>query len=231
MIQTLTWHDHQVVVLNSLVCFLSTTSICKGIMPPISPSEVGTLACFITEKHKIGYRGKMASSVMMFTQSFRKIRQFFNILSRVRCSVTNNNGFWIGLLDLLTSSCTITLNYNQLQQLTINDCLRLAPFLTGLWVSSLLRDWLGSDLRVGHFFSFRCPLVNTSQLNTELLTNFLTTGSLNSNELSKLSLSVMLRPTVSRPVCLGIKHPSGAYDRILLLSDSLFMWREDGSVV
>jgi hypothetical protein len=34
---------------------------------------------------------------------------------------------------------TITLNYNQVQQLTINDCQRLAPFLTGLRVSSLLR--------------------------------------------------------------------------------------------
>jgi hypothetical protein len=60
-------------------------------------------------------------------------------------------------------------NYNKPQQLTINDCLRLAPFLTGLRVSSLLRDWLGSDLRVGHFFSFRCPLVSTPQLNTQLL--------------------------------------------------------------
>jgi hypothetical protein len=29
-----------------------------------------------------------------------------------------------------------------------------------------------------------------------------------------LSLSLMLQLTVSRPVCLGIKHPSGAYDQI-----------------
>jgi hypothetical protein len=46
--------------------------------------------------------------------------------------------------------------------------------------------------------------------NSPYVTSFLT------RRTASLSLSLILRPTVSRSVCLGIKHPSGAYDQIFI---------------
>jgi hypothetical protein len=53
---------------------------------------------------------------------------------------------------------------------------------------------------------------------------------------------VNLRPTVSRPVCLGVRHPSGTCDQFFFLLEIFFRlcgfvilqlppWREDGSVI
>jgi hypothetical protein len=42
--------------------------------------------------------------------------------------------------------------------------------------------------------------------------------------ISSLSLSLMLRPTVSRPVCLGIRHQFGAYDQIFFFR-SEYVWQ------
>jgi hypothetical protein len=56
------------------------------------------------------------------------------------------------ILQSITTSQSMTV-LNSLHSLLDYECLLFHS------------DWLGSDLRVGHFFSFGCPHVNTPQLN------------------------------------------------------------------
>jgi hypothetical protein len=145
------------------------------------------------------------------------------------------------MIGFIGTSITITLNYNQLRQVTINDC---DSFHSLLDYERLLFpcDWLGSDLRVGHFFSFRCPLVNTPQMNTqlnywtmELLFEFSYDWTIElSNQVKSKSNLYYDRRSIGQSLSGSSSH-LGLTIRFLLLSDSCgfvdmvhSLWREDG---
>jgi hypothetical protein len=92
----------------------------------------------------------------------------------------------------------------------------LLLWLTWFWFTnrSLLRMTNDESLR------------NEWQLYSDwLLTYEWITTNFSSTNQWRLSLSLILRPTVSRPVCLGIKHPTGAYDQIFITVRQLrFCW-------
>jgi hypothetical protein len=69
-------------------------------------------------------------------------------LSRVRGSVTNNNGFWIGWLDLLVLLCTTSFNYKQYS--AIADLHSLQFTVThALEISVSTSRILATDLKTG----------------------------------------------------------------------------------
>jgi hypothetical protein len=71
----------------------------------------------------------------------------------------------IGFIGTSATVLLITINCNSSQSTTVSDSHHALLDYECLLFSC---DGLGSDLRVGHFFSFRCSLVSTPQLNTEL---------------------------------------------------------------
>jgi hypothetical protein len=129
-------------------------------------------------------------------------------LSHIGVCVTNNNGFWIRWLDLLA----LLYNYSQLWQLTINDCLRLAPFLTGPRASLLLWRMENDESLPTHW----TPLRMTSE--SELLYDWRFTAN------QSVLATSPLRLTTSNFI---FQLNTCGYS--LYVTSSL--WREDGSVV
>jgi hypothetical protein len=87
----------------------------------------------------------------------------FKILLRMRGFVTNNNRFRIGFIG---SYVTIKTNYDRSQSMAACDSLHSLLDYERLLFHC---DWLGSGLRIGHFFCFRWLTLHSWALNS--LTN------------------------------------------------------------
>jgi hypothetical protein len=49
-------------------------------------------------------------------------------------------------------------------------------------------------------------------------------------QIGLVGVDVMLQPTVSRPVCLGVRHPSGTHDQIFITVTELRVYVQRGRV-
>jgi hypothetical protein len=143
--------------------------------------------------------------------------------------VTNNNGVWIGWLDLLTPSCTIIRNHKNYSAVAIyrlHKSLRYAKSSHSSLVVSWQRIYNSLTVTTVHTKLFLHVLTFNWQRNwNELRLN------------CQFRVKVTLRLTVSQSVSLGVRPNLGIMTRYLLLFDSYGLvlvgrplWREDGSV-
>jgi hypothetical protein len=104
-------------------------------------------------------------------------------------------------------------------------------------------EWLRREFGLVNRFIGSSLVITTTSCNTFKITVIITTKSSihmlslhrsSTNFLwlsptrnwTELSLSLMLQPTVSRPVCLGLKHPSGSYDQIFIaVRKTEYIWQ------
>jgi hypothetical protein len=130
------------------------------------------------------------------------------------------------MIGFIATFFTIIINHNSSQSMTVYDSLySLLDYKCLLFHG----DWLGSGLRIGHFFSFHCTLVNTPRLNIKLLNsefsyewwmtthlrmNSLTTQLNESKPSQSQSHIATGDQSVSKSWC---RAPSGAHDQIFIV--------------
>jgi hypothetical protein len=123
-------------------------------------------------------------------------------MSRVRGSVTNNNGFWNAWLDLLA----LLLQLQSIITAQINDCLRLAPFPPGLrtyslplWLLVLIYESVTSSVPVVRWLTLHswihhdCNLTTNERLQYDCLLNHYLASFYNSGRTEDRTLPQTIR--------------------------------------